>query len=401
MKEDSYVRTLRRPGLRCSPLPAAAGHQYLAGTDRQRPHAGAADLALAFRSSSRSKGVGRAATQGRRRGRVECRRRAEGCSSARDCGPRPGPRRTLRAASLPGEQDGSDPGEICGGERICSQTRRELADAAVALMNHAATRRRALCPRLNRRGRALDDEPLEIEIATTLLYGACHYPYRQIRDLVAALDEARRSEIIAPGPRHRGRHDELLREFSSGHALRFDILMDIGGFRDMHRHRRCVQILQTFTNLHGYEIPALVADAGLVDQYRVAMDGAVAAFDALGRRAATPKPPMCCRWGSAPRALQDGLCRGPLYRGAALRRCRPLLLSPGCVADVSRGRQKASVTGILFPGGGHSRPGGPAAEVRRGRISGKPASRRGAQPICRRWGILFPAGNLPAFRPVL
>jgi thymidylate synthase ThyX len=31
--------------------------------------------------------------------------------------------------------------------------------------------------------------------------------------------------------------------------------MDIGGFRDMHRHRRCTQIIQPFTTLHGFEIP--------------------------------------------------------------------------------------------------------------------------------------------------
>ena len=31
--------------------------------------------------------------------------------------------------------------------------------------------------------------------------------------------------------------------------------MDIGGFRDMHRHRRCVQLLQPYTDVHGYEEP--------------------------------------------------------------------------------------------------------------------------------------------------
>ena len=29
--------------------------------------------------------------------------------------------------------------------------------------------------------------------------------------------------------------------------------MDIGGFRDMHRHRKCVQLLQGYTDLHGYD----------------------------------------------------------------------------------------------------------------------------------------------------
>ena len=99
----------------------------------------------------------------------------------------------------------------------------------------------------------LDDvESLEVELATSLLYPNCHFSYRQLRRHVAALSAAQLSELIALGTKHRGRHDELLRAFSAGHSLRFDILMDIGGFRDMHRHRRCVQLLQPYTDLHGY-----------------------------------------------------------------------------------------------------------------------------------------------------
>ena len=99
-------------------------------------------------------------------------------------------------------------------------------------------------------------ETLEVELASTLLYSASHHPYRQIRDQVGALPESRMTEIIELGLRHRGRHDEALRAFHAGAALRFDILMDIGGFRDMHRHRRCTQIIQPFTALHGYETPS-------------------------------------------------------------------------------------------------------------------------------------------------
>ncbi len=62
-------------------------------------------------------------------------------------------------------------------------------------------------------------------------------------------------EIVALGTKHRGRHDELPRAFAAAGGLRFDILMDIGGFRDMHRHRRCTQLLQGYTTLHGFETP--------------------------------------------------------------------------------------------------------------------------------------------------
>jgi thymidylate synthase ThyX len=127
------------------------------------------------------------------------------------------------------------------------------------------------------------DETLEVELATTLLYGASHHPYRQIRRVVDDLSEARRNEIIGLGVRHRGKHDELLREFSAGQALRFDILMDIGGFRDMHRHRRCVQVLQGFTSQHGFDVPEILQEAGLEPHYRQAMDSAHGTYAKLAK----------------------------------------------------------------------------------------------------------------------
>ncbi len=133
----------------------------------------------------------------------------------------------------------------------------------------------------------LDDaEPLEVELATSLLYPHCHYSYRQLRGHVAAMTEQRRLEIIALGTRHRGRHDELLRAFSAGQGFRFDILMDVGGFRDMHRHRRCVQLLQPYTDVHGYEEPVCpgqptLAEAGLLEEYESAMDAALEAYRGL------------------------------------------------------------------------------------------------------------------------
>ncbi len=50
--------------------------------------------------------------------------------------------------------------------------------------------------------------------------------------------------------------------------------MDIGGFRDMHRHRRCVQILQPFTTAHGWEVPEGLAEAGLEMEYDRTMERA-------------------------------------------------------------------------------------------------------------------------------
>lgn len=159
-------------------------------------------------------------------------------------------------------------------------SRSELTQAAAELMANCPIDPAPVVDLLD------DTESLEVELATSLLYPHCHFSYRQLRSHVAALAEARRTELITLGTKHRGRHDELLRGFSAGAAFRFDILMDIGGFRDMHRHRRCVQLLQGYTDLHGYDDPICpgqptLAQAGIEQDFRSAMDSAHSAFRSL------------------------------------------------------------------------------------------------------------------------
>jgi thymidylate synthase ThyX len=164
------------------------------------------------------------------------------------------------------------------------ETRRELQQAAAELMQGAAIEPAPLVDLVDNDlpdNHSFGTDGFEIELATTLVYEHCHYSYRQLRQAIEAAGEARRREIIDLGLRHRGPHDELLRPFSAGQQFRFDILMDIGGFRDMHRHRRCVQIMQDFTTLHGFDTPPEVEAAGVRSDYEAAMKGAEAAVRKL------------------------------------------------------------------------------------------------------------------------
>jgi len=129
------------------------------------------------------------------------------------------------------------------------------------------------------------EHPLEIELAATLLYRASHYPYRQILAAVSEWSEAKRREVVAAALADRGR-DELLPELQGGYRLIFDVLMDVGGWRDMHRHRRCQQVRQAFTFAHGYDVPSLLTEAGVESVYRSAMDAAAAAAHRLEPAAA-------------------------------------------------------------------------------------------------------------------
>ncbi len=110
------------------------------------------------------------------------------------------------------------------------------------------------------------------ELVTTLLYRVSQAPYRNILAAVRDWTEKQKQETIEVGMRTRGPYDELIKEFRSGYAFTFDVLMDIGGWRDLHRHRRCQQVQQNFTTVHGYDIPPLLDQAGVKRDYCEAMD---------------------------------------------------------------------------------------------------------------------------------
>jgi thymidylate synthase ThyX len=182
------------------------------------------------------------------------------------------------------------------------QTRAELAQAAGEILKRLPVADAPMVDLVEY------TESLEVEVASTLLYSASHHPYRQIRDLVAGLPASRVDEIVELGLRHRGKHDEALRAFYAGAVLRFDMLMDIGGFRDLHRHRRCTQIIQPFTTQHGYETPAC-GDLGpdvdiLIEAYiRADFLSAIEAAHAASARIASSQ---------APEAVQSALYLLPL-----------------------------------------------------------------------------------------
>jgi thymidylate synthase ThyX len=157
------------------------------------------------------------------------------------------------------------------------ETRRTLRQVASELMGDLPV---APAPTVD----LLEEEPLEVELASTLIYEHSHYSYRQVRQAVQAAGEAIRREIIDMGLRRRGRHDEMLRAFCAGQQFRFDILMDIGGFRDMHRHRRCIQIGQEFTAKHGYDSPEELEASGARENYDAVMQRTANAVDQLGAR---------------------------------------------------------------------------------------------------------------------
>ena len=191
------------------------------------------------------------------------------------------------------------------------ETRRELRQAARELMKSERSRPRRRSSICWTRSRSKwRSRPLCFTSIVTILIAKsgrrCRFRARDIR-----------REIIDLGLRHRGKHDEMLRGFRAGQQFRFDILMDTGGFRDMHRHRRCIQVMQGFTTQHGYEMLLDVEDAGVRGRFDAAMRRVQTAVEKLAARNA-PEAEENSQYAiplayPQARAVQDGFRRGGLH----------------------------------------------------------------------------------------
>jgi len=118
------------------------------------------------------------------------------------------------------------------------------------------------------------------DIVATILYSVSDWPFRALYEWARGGSQAVRAEVIDAATKSRTKRDDLLREFRGG-LYCFDMIMDVGAYRDMHRHRRCQQYRQSYSGRLGYEVPEVATAAGVEPAFRGAMDGALAAMREL------------------------------------------------------------------------------------------------------------------------
>jgi thymidylate synthase ThyX len=118
------------------------------------------------------------------------------------------------------------------------------------------------------------------DIVATILYSVSDWPFRALYEWARGASAAVRAEVIDAATKSRTKRDDLLREFRGG-LYCFDMIMDVGAYRDMHRHRRCQQYRQSYSGRLGYDVPEVATAAGVEPAFREAMDGALAAMRQL------------------------------------------------------------------------------------------------------------------------
>lgn len=125
------------------------------------------------------------------------------------------------------------------------------------------------------------DPHAEWKLAAAILYPHLDLPLSAIEELVAAMPEADRHALINAAVGERAnRFHRPGRAFEEPYYT-FDILSDIGAYRDLQRHRVLTQERQRFTVRHGYVTPPELEEIGVADRYRTALERAADLVTAL------------------------------------------------------------------------------------------------------------------------
>jgi len=120
------------------------------------------------------------------------------------------------------------------------------------------------------------------DIAATLLYPVTDRPFRELYEIARGWSAAERAEVMDVALRSRTARDEILAGFRGG-LYAYDFVIDIGAYRDLHRHRRCQKFRQAYSGNLGYDTPKLVTECGAGELYDSAMRRA---FETMHRLAA-------------------------------------------------------------------------------------------------------------------
>lgn len=122
------------------------------------------------------------------------------------------------------------------------------------------------------------DPAAEAKVVAAILYPHTDLTLEQLQTIVTELSSGEKEAIIQTYIGDRGsRFDRPGRAFEETYYT-FDILADLGAYRDLHRHRVLTQERQPYTVNHGYVVPPELVAANLADPYHQALVAAAETF---------------------------------------------------------------------------------------------------------------------------
>ncbi len=106
------------------------------------------------------------------------------------------------------------------------------------------------------------DRDGEEKVLAALLYPHADQPLAEVRSRVTAMSQSERRALLASlASGRRNRRDKPPRALEES-AYSFDLVGNLGIYRDLHRHRILSQERQPFTTSHGHDTPPEILEAG-------------------------------------------------------------------------------------------------------------------------------------------
>jgi len=125
------------------------------------------------------------------------------------------------------------------------------------------------------------DGVAEEKIIAAILYPHSQQPLRQLRTAVSKMPVNQRRDILDEYlKRRRQRRDKPGRALEQVYYT-FDIIGNLGLYRDLHRHRILTQERQDFTTIHGFDTPQEIVDAGFKADFDRCMEQAAKTYDRI------------------------------------------------------------------------------------------------------------------------
>jgi len=111
----------------------------------------------------------------------------------------------------------------------------------------------------------------ENKVISGLIYETTHESFESILEKVKKMSEAEKEKILAQAIYGRTkRFYKVPRGFEMA-DLCFEIVMNIGAWRDLHRHRIHTQMRQNWSIYHGFDIPEELKESGLAQKFESAI----------------------------------------------------------------------------------------------------------------------------------
>jgi thymidylate synthase ThyX len=125
------------------------------------------------------------------------------------------------------------------------------------------------------------DTAAEEKIIAAILYAYAKQPLADLRQAAARMDLQTRRRVLAEYfAQRRHRRDKLSRAFENVYYT-FDILGNLGLYRDLHRHRILTQERQDFTTVHGYDTPPEIEEGAFKNPFDDCMKRAADLYEEI------------------------------------------------------------------------------------------------------------------------